>query len=167
MGLSFLCPGSNTCINCGGPDKTSYCLSALMVFTSKERQQCMWKCYLFTQTSNFQEIISRNLLPSSKPFGQQIIHFAYRQTTLMTNSSPTSCTDAYIKVNNTHSHPVKCGHHIAPGSKAVWLTTLHFCALSEVWEKSQGKTHQLEQTCNLHQWRCFYITALTVLSTFL
>lgn len=32
----------------------------------------------------------------------------------MANYIPTSCTDAYIKVNNTFSLPAKCGHIALP-----------------------------------------------------
>lgn len=45
----------------------------------------------------------------------------------MANYIPTSCTDAYIKINNTYSLPAKCGHHIAPASRAVCLKTLYLC----------------------------------------
>lgn len=37
----------------------------------------------------------------------------------MANYIPTSCTDAYIKINNTYSLLAKCGHHIAPAGTAV------------------------------------------------
>lgn len=83
----------------------------------------------------------------------------------MANYIPTSCTDAYIKINNTYSLPAKCGHHIAPARRVVWLKTLYLCILcividfflfvsyfikhkKGVWEESQGKTHQPEQSCS-------------------
>lgn len=59
----------------------------------------------------------------------------------MANYIPTSCTDAYIKINNTHSLPAKCGYLIAPGSKVVWLETsvfLHFERLSVLKKKEMG-----------------------------
>lgn len=39
----------------------------------------------------------------------------------MANYIPTSCTDAHIKINNTHSLHAKCQHHTAPASTIVWL----------------------------------------------
>lgn len=80
----------------------------------------------------------------------------------MANYIPTSCTDAYIKINNTSA---KCGHHTAPASRVVWLKIQYLCIVMDffvavsylikhrkgVWEKSQGKTHQPEQCCS-PQW---------------
>lgn len=77
----------------------------------------------------------------------------------MANYIPTSCTDAYIKINNTYSLPAKCGHHIAPASSflsknSVSLHCDEFFLLyflkhkKGVWEKSQGQTHQPEQSCS-------------------
>lgn len=85
----------------------------------------------------------------------------------MANYIPTSCTDAYIKINNTSA---KCGHHIAPASRVVWLKTRYLCIVMDflllflffikhkkgVWEKSQGKTHQSEQCCSPQWEECFY-----------
>lgn len=81
----------------------------------------------------------------------------------MANYIPTSCTDAYININNSYSLPAKCRHHIAPASRVVWLKTVYLCILVDffapyfikykkgVRKKSQGKTHQSEQSCN-PQW---------------
>lgn len=112
----------------------------------------------------FRKSLAEIYFPVKSPLGQQIIYFAYRQTTLMANYIPTSCTNAYIKINNTYSLPAKCGHHIASASRVVWLKTLYICIVISgvfyclfaisffsffffikhkrgVWEESQGKTH--------------------------
>lgn len=87
----------------------------------------------------------------------------------MANYIATSCTDAYIKINNTSA---KCGHHKAPASRVVSQKTRYLCIVMDflllsflffllstkkgVWEKSQGKTDQPEQCCS-PQWKeCFH-----------
>lgn len=79
----------------------------------------------------------------------------------MANYIPTSCTDAYIKINNTYS--------FSPCQMQPWHSSCQQSCLTKnpvslrcdrffvsyfikhkkvVWEKSQGKTHQPEQSCN-------------------
>lgn len=46
----------------------------------------------------------------------------------MANYIATSCTDAYIKINNTSA---KCGHHKAPASRVVSQKTRYLCIVMD------------------------------------
>lgn len=71
----------------------------------------------------------------------------------MANYIPTSCTDAYIKINNTSA---KCGHHTAPASRVVWLKTQYLCIVMDFFlslflillstKKVCGRNHKAKLT---------------------
>lgn len=75
----------------------------------------------------------------------------------MANYIPTSCTDAYIKISNTSA---KCGHHIAPASRVLWLKTQYIFALWWIFlslflillstRKVCGKNHKAKLTSQSH-----------------
>lgn len=71
----------------------------------------------------------------------------------MANYIPTSCTDAYIKINNTYSLPAKCSHDIALASRVVWLKTLYLCVVIDFLflillntKKLCGRNHKAKLT---------------------
>lgn len=101
----------------------------------------------------------------------------------MANYISTSCTDAYIKINNTYSLPAKCGHHIAPASRVVWLKTLYLCIVIDLFslflillstKKVCGRNHKAKLTSQsspaahsdkIHWKRKVHCTTITVLGS--
>lgn len=65
----------------------------------------------------------------------------------MANYIATSCTDAYIKINNTSA---KCGHHKAPASRVVSQKTRYLCIVMDflllsflfIKHKKGGRNHK-------------------------